>query len=217
LSWRREYEGYLFDLDGTLIDTAPDLHRALNHGLTACGYPVVNESLTRGCIGHGGRAMIRSALQHTGHSPDHIDEIHALFLDYYSSHIAVASKPYPHVESTLNKLRSRGARLGVVTNKNSVLTQRLLAELRFDQYFTTVVAGDTAAQPKPAADPVDLALRRLRLTPEDALFVGDSNTDVGAARAAGVSVICVTYGYSHGIAADELGADGTIESFLDLP
>lgn len=217
MSWRREYAGYLFDLDGTLIDTAPDLHRALNQGLTSSGYPIVDESLTRDCIGHGGRAMISSALQHHGHSTERIEEIHALFLNYYSSHIADASKPYPHVESTLKRLRHRGARLGVVTNKNSLLTQRLLAALRFDQYFDAVVAGDTAARPKPAADPVELALHRMGLTPKETLFVGDSNTDVDAARAAGISVICVTYGYSHGIPADQLGADGTIQSFLDLP
>ncbi len=217
MSWRREYDGYLFDLDGTLIDTAPDLHRALNHGLHACGYPGVDESLTRDCIGHGGRAMITSALQQTGHPTDRIEEIHQQFLDYYASHIAVASRPYPHVESTLHKLRSRGSRLGVVTNKNAALTRQLLAKLRFDQYFLTVVAGDSAARPKPAADPVDLALQRMRLARADALFVGDSDTDVGAARAAGVCVVCVTYGYSHGMAADQLGADGTIQSFLDLP
>lgn len=217
MAWRREYKGYLFDLDGTLIDTAPDLHRALNHGLAACGYPTVEESLTRDCIGHGGRAMITSALQHHGHSTERMEEIHTQFLEYYSSHIAVASQPYPHVEATLRKLRSRGARLGVVTNKNSQLTQRLLAELCFDSHFDTVIAGDTAKRPKPASDPVDLALLRMGLTSNETLFVGDSNTDVEAARAAGVAVVCVTYGYSHGISADQLGADGTIQSFLDLP
>ncbi len=217
MAWRREYKGYLFDLDGTLIDTAPDLHRALNHALAASGYPVVEESLTRDCIGHGGRAMITSALQYHGHSTERIEEIHTCFLEYYSNHIAVTSQPYPHVESTLRKLRDRGARLGVVTNKNSLLTQRLLAELRFDHHFDTVIAGDTAKRPKPAADPIDLALLRMQLTSRETLYVGDSNTDVEAARAAGVSVICVTYGYSHGISADQLGADGTIQSFLDLP
>lgn len=217
MAWRREYKGYLFDLDGTLIDTAPDLHRALNHGLAVCGYPAVEESLTRDCIGHGGRAMITSALQHHGHSTERIEDILTRFLEYYSHHIAVSSQPYPHVESTLKKLRDRGARLGVVTNKNALLTEQLLAELGFDHYFDTVIAGDTAKRPKPSADPVDLALFRLQLTPNETLFVGDSNTDVEAARAAGVSVICVTYGYSHGICADQLGADGTIQSFLDLP
>ena len=217
MAWRREYKGYLFDLDGTLIDTAPDLHRALNHGLTAGGYPEVEESLTRDYIGHGGRAMITSALDHHGHSTERIEDILTNFLEYYASHIAVFSRPYPHVESTLKKLRDRGAHLGVVTNKNSQLTQRLLAKLRFDHYFDTVIAGDTAKRPKPAADPVELALLRMQLTPNETLFVGDSNTDVEAARAAGVSVICVMYGYSHGIRADQLGADGTIQSFLDLP
>lgn len=217
MPWHREYKGYLFDLDGTLIDTAPDLHQALNHGLAVCGYPTVEESLTRDCIGHGGRAMITSALQHHGHSTERVDEILTSFLEYYSNHIAVASRPYPHVEATLRKLRSRGARLGVVTNKNSKLTRHLLAELRFDAYFDAVIAGDTAKRPKPAADPVDLALLHLRLTSNETLFVGDSSTDVEAARAAGVAVICVTYGYSHGISAEQLGADGTIQTFLDLP
>ena len=221
MAWQREYPGYLFDLDGTLIDTAPDLHRALNYTLRTHGHLAVSEALTRDCIGHGGRAMIRAALlsNDPAWQPEEhaVDLLLATFLNHYSAHIADFSTPYANVEFTLDRLRARGARLAVVTNKTSALAEQLLIRIGMRHLFDDVIGGDTAKRPKPAADPVLLALERLLLTQDDTLFVGDSDTDVGAARAAGVKVVCVGYGYSHGIAADNLGADGVIQSFLDLP
>ncbi|MCB1685111.1 MAG: HAD-IA family hydrolase, partial [Pseudomonadales bacterium] len=124
--------------------------------------------------------------------------------------------PYPGVVEALRAMRSRGARLAVITNKLAGLSVPLLTELGLDGFFQTIIGGDTAARPKPAADPALLACERLDLQPAQALFVGDSATDVNCARAAGCPVVVVRDGYSHGTPAAELGADAVIESFLDL-
>jgi phosphoglycolate phosphatase len=212
----RTYPGYLFDLDGTLIDTAPDINAALNYALKAAGYDAVEEALTRHWVGHGARACIEQALAHKKVPRRILDAMLADFLVRYREHIAVASQPYPGVVETLHALRERGAVLGVVTNKHGDLTIPLLDELGMLDTFSTVICGDSAGKPKPAADPVLMACGELRLEPARVLFVGDSQTDVLAARAARCPVVCVPYGYNHGVPPDQLGADALIESFADL-
>lgn len=212
----KPYPGYLFDLDGTLIDTAPDINAALNHALDHHGLPGFTESLTRHWIGHGARALIEQALATRELDDDPTDAILEAFLDHYRAHIADRSRPYPGVVRALEALRSRGARLAVVTNKLSHLSEPLLAALGLDGYFDIIVCGDTAAAPKPAPDPAFFACSALALPPADALFVGDSDADVACARAAGCPIVVVRDGYNHGVPADELGADAVIESFSDL-
>jgi phosphoglycolate phosphatase len=215
----RTYAGYLFDLDGTLVDTAPDLHRALNHALTAHGHQAVSLSHTRHWVGHGARAMVEQALAaELGRAPSEqrVDSVRDTFLPYYEANVAVESQPYPHVVEVLEILGARGAKLAVVTNKLTRFTERLVAELGLGGYFQALVCGDTTEQPKPAADPALHACSALGLTVGDVLFVGDSATDVGCARAAGCAVVCVRDGYNHGTPAQSLGADAVIESFLDL-
>lgn len=210
------YPGYLFDLDGTLVDTAPDLQAALNHALTGGGFAPVSESLTRHWVGHGARMLIEQGLRHQQGDLQRIDGLFGDFLDYYAANVAVHSRPYPAVVDSLQALRARGAKLAVVTNKPFALTRLLLDALHLTGLFAVVVGGDTAPRPKPAADPALYACEALRLAAADALFVGDSETDVGCARAAGCPVVCVPDGYNHGVAAEALGADAVIESFRDL-
>lgn len=212
----RRYPGYLFDLDGTLIDTAPDISAAVNHALALAGLQGVDDSLTRHWVGHGGRVLVQQALEHQHGPEDALEAVLREFFDYYERHIADLSRPYPHVVESLQALRDRGARLAVVTNKPARLTISLLEALALSDLFHTVVCGDTAAQPKPAADPALHACAAMGLSPEDVLFVGDSETDVACARAAGCHVVCVPDGYNHGTPADELGADGVIGSFREL-
>lgn len=212
----KRYRGYLFDLDGTLIDTAPDLTAALNHALDRAGCAPVDEALTRHWVGHGALVMIQQALAHHGRTADAEAQMLDDFLDYYRRHIAVHSRPYPHVVDTLDALAAGGAALAVVTNKRESLTRPLLDALNLTCAFGAIVGGDTAARPKPAADPALHACAALGLAPDDVLFVGDSRTDVDCARAAGCDVVCVPDGYRHGVPAHELGADAVIDSFLDL-
>lgn len=217
--WYRPYEGYLFDLDGTLVDTAPDISVALNHSLTAAGFASVSENHTRHWIGHGARILIKEALAHQTYKGDmeaQLDAMLPVFLDYYSDHHAHHSTAYPTVVDTLQTLRARGARLAVVTNKVTHLSELILDTLGLREYFDSVVCGDTTPKPKPDPAPVHYCLRELQITPEQALFVGDSNTDVGAARNAGTNIVCVRYGYNQGQDVSQLDVDGVIDTFSEL-
>jgi len=210
------YAGYLFDLDGTLVDTAPDINVALNAALVGAGFDRVDESLTRHWVGHGAKVLIEEALDYQGRSRAAVEPLREAFIEHYERNISVHSRPYPHVVDALTVLRDRGARLGVVTNKMTRLTLPLLAALELDRWFECIVCGDTAARPKPAPDPALHAGRLLGIGMHETLFVGDSDTDVNCARAAGCAVVCVADGYNHGIAPESLGADRVITSFRDL-
>ena len=155
------YAGYLFDLDGTLIDTAPDLTRALNHALAAFGHAPVRVAQARNWVGQGAKASLLRALAHFDAPTDNVDAMLDSFLDHYRRHIADFSAPFPGVEEALQALADRGAKLAVVTNKREELTNRLLAEIDFAHHFQAVVGGDSTAHPKPGGGPGPRRLRRL--------------------------------------------------------
>lgn len=217
----RRYPAYLFDLDGTLIDSAPDIKGALNAALDGDGYADVDETLTRQWVGHGSQALLERALTHHNASYRITDEVFMArmlkrFVEHYSAHIADNSRPYPGVIEALQELRSRGARIAVVTNKLTGLSRQLLEELGLDAYFDAIVCGDSLPQRKPDAAPARYACRLLNCAPGDSLFVGDSVTDVETARAAGCPVVCLRDGYNHGTPAEQLGADAVIDSLIEL-
>lgn len=219
MSWQRDYRGYLFDLDGTLIDTAPDLCRAQNVALQKHGFEPAAEAQTRLWVGHGARVLLEKAIAAQRREPVStpvLDAMHQEFLSYYQANIADASRPYPGVIDALHRLADRGARLAVVTNKLEGLSRVLLDAIDMTRHFDLIIGGDSAAQSKPAADPAALACGQLQLGADEVLFVGDSTTDVGCARAFGCSVVCVSYGYNQGTPPDQLGADGIIDSFAAL-
>lgn len=212
------YDAYLFDLDGTLVDTAPDLMAGLNVSLRDHGYDEVDEELTRRWVGHGAARMIEQALIHQGSEEPSARLSKSMFdrfFEYYAAHIADESAPYPGVREALASLGQQ-ARLGVVTNKISRLTTPLLDALDLAGPFGVVVCGDTLDVFKPAAEPALYACTSLGADPARTLFVGDSITDVQCARAAGCDVVCVPYGYSGGIAPEDLGADRLIQSLACL-
>ena len=215
------FPGYLFDLDGTLVDTAPDIAAAVNHGLQRFGRRPASPALVRHWVGYGARACLEQALAEQvteGDAPDAatVDAMLACCLERYRARIADQSAPYPGAVEALLALSGRGAKLAVVTNKRLHLTQALLEALQLAPLFHAVIGGDSAAKPKPAADPILMACEQLGLRPAEALFVGDSPTDVGSARAAGCAIVCVSYGYSHGIAPEQLGADAVVDSLEAL-
>lgn len=213
------YDAYLFDLDGTLVDTAPDLQQALNRTLVHFGYPEADLELTRLWVGHGAKVMINEALQHMGASmlsEDGLDELYGYFLVQYQSHIAELSSTYPDVVPTLRALKERTPKLGVVSNKRQDLSMQLLREMDLYQYFNIVVGGDTLQVAKPEPQPILYACNELVALPEDTLFVGDSKTDVDAARAAGCPIVCMRYGYNHNTPPDQLGADQVLDTFKEL-
>ncbi len=214
--WRRPYPGYLFDLDGTLVDTAPDISVALNTALEREGYQPVGEDHTRHWVGHGARVLLERALDHQHQSHDAVDRMLEIFIAHYREHIAERSTPYPDVIASLAALRARGAKLAVVTNKLTTLSVAVLEALDLMQFFDVLVCGDSTNEPKPAAAPAIYAGEKLQLQMIDVLFVGDSQTDVDGARAAGCAVVWVRGGDNHGACAAALGADGVIETFKDL-
>ena len=210
------YQAYLFDLDGTLIDTAPDINVALNYALRQFGLTEVTEDHTRHWIGHGGRVLIAEALKHQKVDEQQAEEMLPIFLDHYSEHHADLSLPYPTVVETLEVLKNNGAKLAVVTNKVARLSEQILDTLDMSRYFDVIVCGDTASAPKPDPAPVHYALDAMNMRNTGTLFVGDSNTDVLAARAAETEIVCVDYGYNQGQDVSTLAVDGVISSFREL-
>lgn len=213
------YRAYLFDLDGTLIDTAPDLMAALNHTLESAGYPKADMTLTRHWVGHGAKVMIHEAISHFGSASvdeSELDDLYEVFLGHYRSSISRFSSPYPTVVDTLNYLHERVGRMAVVTNKKADLSIQLLKELDLYQLFHVVVGGDTLSVSKPRAEPALYACNELDTVPEATLFVGDSVTDVQCARAAGCPVFVLQDGYNHGMDPHSLGADRVIQTFAEL-
>ena len=210
------YAAYLFDLDGTLVDSAPDIHAALNHTLATEKLPAVGLALTRDFVGMGARALIIRALDHHGLDGSDPAPLLQRFLDYYAANISVYSMPFPGTVETLSELKTRGARLAVVTNKNISLTESVLEDLGLRHFFECVVGSETTPNPKPAPDPALHACAMLGVAPDQALFIGDASPDVGCARAAGCPIVVRRDGYNNGIPAIELGADRVIDSITEL-
>ncbi|MCY3627819.1 MAG: phosphoglycolate phosphatase [Gammaproteobacteria bacterium] len=213
------YDAYLFDLDGTLIDTAPDLHFALNKTLAKWQHPTATLQLARRWVGHGAKAMITNALLNESQkTPDEqvVEAMYLDFLEYYKADIANVGQPYPSVRLVIQYLFRRKTRLGVVTNKRFDLTTILFQKLNLSNFFEVIVGGDTLTEQKPSPKPIEYACMKLHSNPSNTLYIGDSRTDVLSARAAGCPVVLVPYGYNDDLPVTTLGADKVIHSFLEL-
>ncbi len=204
----------VFDLDGTLVDSAGDIVSALDGLLVESGRRAVGFEAGRAMIGDGARVLIERGFAATGGPVADIDKALKRWFEIYSADIARHSKPYPGVRETLADLGARGLALAVCTNKADAPSRLLLETLDLAAPFRAVVGGDVAHR-KP--DPRHLldTLAKLGTAPKDALMVGDSPNDAKAAQAAGVPFVIVDYGYSH-IPPRELGADAVISDFADL-
>jgi phosphoglycolate phosphatase len=207
-----------FDLDGTLIDTAPDLIDTLNLVLTREGLPALEFETARPMIGGGARRMLERALAAEGKSrpKDEADRLYAGFLEHYAAHIADRSRPYPQLVDTLDQLAAAGDRLAVCTNKLEWLAKRLLEQLGLTQHFAAICGPDTFGVAKP--DPAMLlqTIASVGGAADRAVMVGDSSTDVRTARAAAVPIIVVGFGYAD-VPVEALEADRVINSFSELP
>jgi phosphoglycolate phosphatase len=208
---RFPFDVVVFDLDGTLADTAPDLTAALNHALGRLGRPGVPAESVRHMVGHGARALLQKGLAATGGADEALVEAgFPIFLDYYEANIADGTRIFDGLEAALDTLAGRGVKLAVCTNKLESLTYKLLAALGWHARFAAVVGGDSLAVRKPDPAPVHEAIRLAG--GGRAAFVGDSISDTDAARAAGVPCVAVTFGFSDR-PADQLGATALIDHF----
>lgn len=212
--------GVLFDLDGTLVDSAPDLATAVNRMLVATGRAPVDERTVRGWVGNGARRLVARAL--TGRRDEDppmavLESAESLFFEAYAAVLTDRTQPYPGVVETLRTLGAAGYRLGVVTNKPTRFTVPLLEALGLARYFATVVCGDTLPEKKPDAMPIEFAARELGVPIAACVLVGDSMTDVRAANNAGCPIVCVPYGYAGGDDMFSVGANAVIERMDDLP
>ena len=208
----------VFDLDGTLIDTAPDLIDTLNFILAREGLPAVPFALARDMIGGGAKGMIKRALDEEGRelADSDFERLYAEFIAHYAAHIADRSRPFPQLEATLGQLAAAGHRLAVCTNKLEWLSKRLLDTLHLTDRFAAICGQDTFGMQKPDPEVLRLTVRRAGGEPERAIMVGDSKTDVHTARAARVPVVAVDFGYSD-VPIATLKPDRLISSFADLP
>ncbi len=207
----------VFDLDGTLVETAPDLIGALNGVLAERGHPPLPLSAARHLVGRGARALLTRGFEEAGEpltdetAPPYV----ARFLEIYEARIARESHPYPGVAEALDALEADGAKLAVCTNKPGGLSRKLLGELGLLDRFVCVTGADDAPVRKP--DPGHLlACVAQAGGAERVLMVGDSIADVSAARGADVPVLVVSFGYTETPPA-ELGGDGLIDAFAALP
>lgn len=208
----------VFDLDGTLVDTAPDLLRALDFALEHEGLNPPEDHEARNFIGAGARAMIERALAHSRiqFSKEKVDAIFRQFLAHYEDHIADHSRPFPGLEHALKRLAAEGALLAVCTNKMERYAVKLLGELGLAGHFAYVAGGDSFAFRKPDPRHLTQTIERAGGNLDRAVLIGDSETDVITAKAAEIPVIAVSFGYTD-IPPAALGADRLIHKYEDLP
>ena len=214
-TWTSGIHAVLFDLDGTLADTAPDLGGALNRLRVERGLAPISLDITRPHTSSGARGMIGAGL---GIGPDHpeYDQLRARFLDLYAQNICVDTLLFPGMTELLAALEQRKLRWGIVTNKATRFTQPLIAALGLAARASCVVCGDTTPHSKPHPAPLLHASREIGLPPSACLYVGDDLRDVQAARAAGMPVVAVSFGYLGESDPHTWQADSVIEDPLEL-
>jgi phosphoglycolate phosphatase len=208
----------VFDLDGTLVDTAPDLVATLNLIFAREGLPPVGYDAARNMVGGGARAMIERGLAAEGRKlpAADIERLVGHFITHYAAHIADHSLPFPGLEPALDELAAGGCRFAVCTNKLEWLSVRLLDALGLSRRFVAICGADTFGIRKPDPEMLRRTIARAGGDAGRAVMVGDSVSDIAAARGAGVAVVAVDFGYTETPVA-ELGPDRVISGFADLP
>ena len=207
----------VFDLDGTLIDSAPDLALHLNEVMRAEGLPAFSLDEVRGMIGGGLKLLLERAFAAHGGKPrtTSLDSATATYLNRYKARPVIETRLYQGAADTLARLAGSGRKLGLCTNKPTAVTRDILAALDIDRHFSAVVGGEAEVPKKPHRAMLDATLAGLGVRAGNAIMVGDSAADVGTARAAGVPVIVVSYGYTK-TPSDSLGADAVIDHLSEL-
>jgi len=217
----RHKELILFDFDGTLIDSVPDLAAAVNHMLCTLGQTTFDETRIRGWVGNGARTLVERALRAAYGDeaypvPDVVDAALETFLSHYAGHLAVHTAAYPGVPEVLRGLHAGGYRLAIITNKPYAFIEPILQSMEMDTLFELTLGGDSLPKRKPDPLPLLHACKLLGVAPEKCVMVGDSKNDILAARAAGIQSIGVGYGYNYDEAISVYGPDLVCEAFYSV-
>ncbi|WP_316366937.1 phosphoglycolate phosphatase [Candidatus Thiodiazotropha sp. CDECU1] len=212
-------EMILIDVDGTLVDSVPDLAYCVDEMMKQLGRPPHGETKVRDWVGNGVERLVRRALiGRLDGEPEEAEFARAypIFLELYAENTSKRSLLYPGIREGLDYLKGQGYRLGCVTNKAAQFTLPLLRDLGVHDDFEIVVAGDTLPKKKPDPMPLLHAAEQLSADPSAALMVGDSQSDVKAARAAGFQIVCMSYGYNHGEDIRHYNPDAVLDSLIEI-
>jgi len=211
----------LFDLDGTLIDSAPDLALAINHMLTSIGREEIEADIIRSWVGNGASILVQRGLSGQTEidknlDPALLEKSLAIFLDFYAKNLCVETAPYPHVLASLKALKQKGYKLAIVTNKPYDFIQPILDGLDMNGLFELLVGGDTLEKRKPDPLPLHYTCEKLGFSSQQCVMVGDSKNDILAANAANMQSIGLSYGYNYGEDINEHGPDLSFDDFADI-
>ncbi|MGB5398488.1 MAG: phosphoglycolate phosphatase [Gammaproteobacteria bacterium] len=209
----------LIDVDGTLVDSVPDLAWCVDEMLTQLGMPVRGEARVRHWVGNGVERLVQRALvnQLDGMPDDALyQKALPIFQQLYSENTSKRSCLYEGVKQALDFLKATGVKIGCVTNKASQFTLPILRDLGIADYFELVICGDMVEKKKPDPMPLLQAAQQLGVAPQDSLMLGDSMSDVKAARAAGFGIICMSYGYNHGEDIRDYHPDAVVDSMAEV-
>jgi len=211
----------IFDLDGTLINSAPDLALAVNHTLSSLGRETFSQTQIDGWVGNGASVLIRRALSASVEIDETLDEELSkkaldIFLDFYSRNSCVDTIAYPLVSDTLKTLKDRDFRLALVTNKPVGFVAPILNGLELDSYFELYLGGDSLSQRKPHPMPLIYVCDKLEVDISNAVMVGDSQNDILSAKACGMQSIGVTYGYNYDEPISSYEPDVILDSFVEI-
>jgi len=212
-------EMILIDVDGTLVDSVPDLAYCVDEMMKQLDMPVHGETKVREWVGNGVERLTRRALigELEGEPDDALfEKAYPIFMALYAENTSKRSMLYPGVEQGLAYLETTGIKLGCVTNKAAQFTEPLLQDLGIFDKFRIVISGDTLPKKKPDPMPLLYGAEFFNVKPENAMMLGDSVSDVKASRAAGFQIVCMSYGYNHGIDIRESNPDAVIDSMAEL-
>lgn len=213
-------EMVLLDLDGTLVDTAPDLACSIDTALAEVGIPARGETRIRHWQGNGLERTVKRALQNAMHGePEEelFQRVYPIFIGIYTRNASRRSRIYDGVKEGLDYLKHNDYKMGCVTNKSETFTHILLKDLGIFDDFGIVISGDSLTRKKPDPQPLLHATDHFSVNPEHSLMIGDSLNDVEAARAAGFQILCVSYGYNHGEDIRKANPDAVVNSLAELP
>ena len=209
----------MIDVDGTLVDSVPDLSWCLDETLKQVGLPPRGEAAARKWVGNGVIRIVERGIANdlnAAHDPEIFEKAMPIFRTLYAENTSTRSKLYPGVREGMDFLQTLGIKIGCITNKDAEFTHPILKDLGLWDDFEIVISGDTLEKKKPDPLPLLHGAKELGADPKKSLMLGDSTSDVKAARAAGFAIICMSYGYNHGVDIRESKPDAVIDSLVDL-